>query len=84
MKYHINKDLTQMYTQLFRGFLIARPLIALRVPLGGEAVVPGPHTGIGALYDGVDLLVGREDAGSEREGDEAQTGEHQHLQSGFG
>ena len=49
--------------------------------LGGEAVVPGPHAGVGALYDGVDLLVGREDAGSEREGDEAQTGKHQHLQT---
>ena len=73
-----------MYTQLFRGFLVAWPLIALRVPLGGEAVVPGPHTGVGALDDSIDLLVGREDAGGQREGDEAQTGEHQHLQSGFG
>ena len=70
-----------MYTQLFRGFLIARPLIALRVPLGGEAVVPGPHAGVGALYDGVDLLVGREDAGSQRKRDEGQTGKHQHLQT---
>ena len=73
-----------MYTQLFRGFLIPRPLIALRVPFGGEAVVPGPHANVGALYDGVDLLFGQEDAGGQREGDEAQTGEHQHLQSGFG